>query len=77
MDPALLSQLRQDKLPKHLAIVMDGNGRWAQRRNLPRNAGHRAGVKSVDEIVVDVSSFRYASAHVVCPLDRESGASSC
>ena len=51
MDPALLSQLQQDKLPKHLAIVMDGNGRWAQRQNLPRNAGHRAGVKSVDEIV--------------------------
>ena len=51
MDPALLSQLQKDKLPKHLAIVMDGNGRWAQQRNLPRNAGHRAGVKSVDEIV--------------------------
>lgn len=52
MDPTLLSQLNKDKLPKHLAIVMDGNGRWAQRRSLPRNAGHRAGVKSVDEIVV-------------------------
>lgn len=51
MDPTLLSQLNKDKLPKHLAIVMDGNGRWAQRRNLPRNAGHRAGVQSVDEIV--------------------------
>jgi undecaprenyl diphosphate synthase len=51
VDAALLSQLRKDKLPKHLAIVMDGNGRWAQRRNLPRNAGHRAGVKSVDEVV--------------------------
>ena len=51
MDPTLLSQLNKDKLPKHLAIVMDGNGRWAQQRNLPRNAGHRAGVKSVDEIV--------------------------
>lgn len=51
MDPALLSQLNKDKLPRHLAIVMDGNGRWAQQRNLPRNAGHRAGVKSVDEIV--------------------------
>ncbi|MBM3223137.1 MAG: isoprenyl transferase [Candidatus Tectomicrobia bacterium] len=51
MDPALLSQLQKDKLPKHLAIVMDGNGRWAQRRNLPRNAGHRAGVKSVDDVV--------------------------
>ena len=51
MDPSLLSQLNKDKLPKHLAIVMDGNGRWAQQRSLPRNAGHRAGVKSVDEIV--------------------------
>jgi undecaprenyl diphosphate synthase len=51
LDPTLLSQLNKDRLPKHLAIVMDGNGRWAQRRHLPRNAGHRAGVKSVDEIV--------------------------
>jgi undecaprenyl diphosphate synthase len=51
LDPTLLSQLNKDKLPRHLAIVMDGNGRWAQHRHLPRNAGHRAGVKSVDEIV--------------------------
>jgi undecaprenyl diphosphate synthase len=51
LDPTLLSQLNKEKLPKHVAIVMDGNGRWAQHRNLPRNAGHRAGVKSVDEIV--------------------------
>jgi undecaprenyl diphosphate synthase len=51
LDPTLLSQLNKDKLPKHLAIVMDGNGRWAQQRHLPRNAGHRAGVTSVDEIV--------------------------
>jgi undecaprenyl diphosphate synthase len=34
-------------LPKHIAIIMDGNGRWAQARGLPRTAGHRAGVKSV------------------------------
>lgn len=51
VDPKLLSQLDKDKLPKHLALVMDGNGRWAQQRHLPRNAGHRAGVKSVDTIV--------------------------
>ncbi|MEE8292112.1 MAG: isoprenyl transferase [Candidatus Tectomicrobia bacterium] len=51
MDPTLLSQLDTAKLPQHLAIVMDGNGRWAQRRSLPRNYGHRAGVKSVDDIV--------------------------
>ena len=34
-------------IPKHIAIIMDGNGRWAQQRGLPRTAGHRAGVKSV------------------------------
>lgn len=37
--------------PSHVAIVMDGNGRWAQRRKLPRHAGHPAGVESVREIV--------------------------
>jgi undecaprenyl diphosphate synthase len=38
-------------LPQHIAIVMDGNGRWAKNRSLPRVAGHRAGAKSVREIV--------------------------
>lgn len=35
----------------HIAVIMDGNGRWAARRNLPRTAGHRAGAKAVDTIV--------------------------
>ncbi len=35
------------RIPQHVAIIMDGNGRWAQRRGLPRAAGHRAGLKSV------------------------------
>ena len=39
------------KLPEHVAIIMDGNGRWAKRRTLPRTAGHREGVKSVRSIV--------------------------
>jgi undecaprenyl diphosphate synthase len=39
------------KLPRHVAIIMDGNGRWAKRRSLPRAAGHREGVKSVRKIV--------------------------
>ncbi len=38
-------------LPQHVAIIMDGNGRWAKRRGLPRSAGHREGVKSVKKIV--------------------------
>jgi len=38
-------------VPRHLAVIMDGNGRWAQRRGLPRAEGHRAGVKAVRRIV--------------------------
>ncbi len=41
----------KDHLPKHVAIIMDGNGRWAQKRHLPRIAGHRAGALSIREIV--------------------------
>ncbi len=44
-------QGQRTKIPQHVAIVMDGNGRWAQRRNLPRHAGHRAGVESVRRVV--------------------------
>jgi len=40
-----------DKLPKHVAIIMDGNGRWAKLRNLPRIAGHKEGINSVREVV--------------------------
>jgi len=40
-------QLDPDRLPRHIAIIMDGNGRWAKRRHLPRVAGHRAGVTAV------------------------------
>src|SRR5512147_1506698 len=38
-------------VPRHVAIIMDGNGRWAKRRHLPRFAGHRRGVEAVREIV--------------------------
>jgi len=40
-----------DRIPKHIAIIMDGNGRWAKKRFLPRTAGHREGVERVSEIV--------------------------
>ncbi|MEJ2694446.1 MAG: undecaprenyl diphosphate synthase family protein, partial [Candidatus Thiodiazotropha sp.] len=35
------------RLPRHIAVIMDGNGRWAQRRGLPRYAGHPVGVEAV------------------------------
>ncbi|HXF93167.1 MAG TPA: isoprenyl transferase [Nitrospiraceae bacterium] len=47
----LLSRLEADLLPKHVAIIMDGNGRWAELRGLPRIAGHREGIKSVREVI--------------------------
>ena len=47
----IFSQLDPRQLPKHVAIIMDGNGRWAKRRHLPRIAGHRKGVESVRYVV--------------------------
>ena len=41
----------QDKFPRHIAIIMDGNGRWAKLRGLPRIMGHRAGIKAVKEAI--------------------------
>jgi len=47
----LLGEIDPHRLPQHIAVIMDGNGRWAQRRHLPRIAGHRAGVKAAREII--------------------------
>ena len=50
-DEALARQLNPDLLPVHVAIIMDGNGRWAARRHLPRVEGHRAGIDAVRDTV--------------------------
>ena len=48
----LLAEIRRDgRIPAHIAVIMDGNGRWAQGRALPRPAGHQAGMAAVREIV--------------------------
>ncbi|MDO8691917.1 MAG: undecaprenyl diphosphate synthase family protein, partial [Dehalococcoidia bacterium] len=44
-------RLRISNLPTHVAIIMDGNGRWAQQRGLPRLAGHRAGTENVRRVI--------------------------
>ncbi|HJU05832.1 MAG TPA: isoprenyl transferase [Nitrospiraceae bacterium] len=48
----LIAMLDLDSLPKHIAIIMDGNGRWAELRQLPRIAGHQEGIHSVREIIM-------------------------
>jgi len=45
-EAGLLKKLDLARLPRHIAVIMDGNGRWAQKRHLPRVAGHRAGTQS-------------------------------
>src|SRR6478752_10255379 len=50
-DDTLARQVNFDRLPAHVAIIMDGNGRWAAQRHLPRVQGHRAGINSVRDVV--------------------------
>ena len=45
------SEVGADRVPTHVAIIMDGNGRWAQQRGLPRLAGHRAGTENIRRII--------------------------
>jgi len=51
LDPQEVLGLPREALPRHIAIIMDGNGRWAQQRGLPRIEGHRHGSEAVREIV--------------------------
>jgi len=47
----ILQRINRSALPAHIAVIMDGNGRWARKRGLPRVAGHRSGISAVREIV--------------------------
>src|SRR5439155_9649936 len=61
----LLEVVRSQPIPEHVAIIMDGNGRWATRRGFPRVAGHREGVKSARAIVraAEVLGVRYLTLY--------------
>jgi undecaprenyl diphosphate synthase len=50
-EAALVGAIDFERLPRHIAIIMDGNGRWARQRSLPRVAGHRAGIAAVRDVV--------------------------
>ena len=57
-EAGLLEKLDLKRLPRHIAVIMDGNGRWAERRHLPRIAGHRAGVKAARSIIESCSNLK-------------------
>jgi undecaprenyl diphosphate synthase len=61
----LLEQIREERLPAHIAVIMDGNGRWATQRGLPRVAGHSEGAKTTRNIVraADMLGIQYLTLY--------------
>jgi len=57
-DQLTIENVRPDKYPKHIVIILDGNGRWAEKRNALRVVGHKAGVEAVREVVQDCSQLQ-------------------
>lgn len=53
----IVKKIDKERLPRHIAIIMDGNGRWAQKRGLPRTMGHKAGVEAIREVVKTCSKL--------------------
>jgi len=58
--------LTRERLPRHVAIIMDGNGRWARSRGLPRVEGHRRGVASVRAVVEECARFELEQLTLYC-----------
>lgn len=80
-DRELLPQLDPGRVPRHVAIIMDGNGRWATRHGLPRLAGHRAGAKALRETILAATElgigyltvYSFSSENWRRPRDEVSG----
>ena len=80
-DQESLAALDWSRVPTHVAIIMDGNGRWAQRRALPRAAGHRAGAKAIRESIASaielgvryLTIYSFSSENWTRPAEEVSG----
>ena len=64
--PASLAELDRNQWPVHIAVIMDGNGRWAERQGLPRIEGHRKGVESVRAIVEESARIGIEQLTLYC-----------
>jgi undecaprenyl diphosphate synthase len=77
----LLPEFDPSRAPRHVAVIMDGNGRWAEKRGLPRLAGHRAGAKAVREAIAAaielgigyLTIYSFSSENWARPRDEVSG----
>jgi len=68
VDPAAcpLADVPVEKRPRHIAVIMDGNGRWAQRQGLPRIEGHRRGVASVRAVTEECARLKIEQLTLFC-----------
>jgi undecaprenyl diphosphate synthase len=74
----LLQKIDKNKLPRHIAIIMDGNGRWAREKNLPRIFGHKEGIKAVRRVIKScveleieiLTLFAFSTENWKRPLDE-------
>lgn len=62
----LKHEIDYNNLPKHIGVIMDGNGRWAKKRGLPRSAGHSAGAESLKKIITEANKIgiKYITVYV-------------
>lgn len=64
--PAALTEVPRDRWPRHIAVIMDGNGRWAERQGLPRIEGHRRGVQTVRKVTEECASMGIEQLTLYC-----------
>jgi len=65
-EPSARCDVPSDRLPRHVAVIMDGNGRWARQRGLPRIEGHRAGVQSVRRVTEECARLGIEQLTLYC-----------
>jgi undecaprenyl diphosphate synthase len=63
---AFLQEVPRERLPRHIAVIMDGNGRWAQQQGLPRIEGHRRGVQSVRRVTEECARLGIEQITLYC-----------
>ena len=72
---ALPKDLLPGRMPSHVAVIMDGNGRWAKRRGLPRVMGHRKGVETLKKLLRCCRDWGVSALNGLCFFDRKLGPS--
>jgi len=72
-----MGQIDLENLPKHIAFIMDGNGRWARKRGMPRNLGHKAGAESLERLLEEAAKLgiSYVTVYAFSTENRDRPAS--